>query len=62
MRNLQSSALIDNTQTSPQLVEIRASDVNKRRLSEFNMNFTIKRPVTEEDASKAGKAGAARKG
>jgi Tfp pilus assembly protein PilN len=62
MRNLQSSALVDNTQTSPQLVEIKASDVNKRRLSEFNMNFTIKRPVTEEDASKAGKAGAAKKG
>jgi len=62
MRNLQNSALIDNTQTSPQLVEIKASDVNKRRLSEFNMNFTIKRPVTEEDATKAGKAGAAKKG
>jgi type IV pilus assembly protein PilN len=62
MRNLQSSALVENTATSPQLVEIKASDVNKRRLSEFNMNFTIKRPVTEEDASKAGKAGAARKG
>ena len=62
MRNLQNSALVDNTQTSPQLVEIKASDVNKRRLSEFNMNFTIKRPVTEEDATKAGKAGAAKKG
>jgi type IV pilus assembly protein PilN len=62
MRNLQSSTLVENSQTSPQLVEIRASDVNKRRLSEFNMNFTIKRPVTDEDASKAGKAGAAKKG
>jgi hypothetical protein len=36
--------------------------VNKRRLSEFNMNFMIKRPVAE-DASKAGKAApAAKKG
>ena len=65
MRNLQSSQLIESSGVSPQLVEIRASDVNKRRLSEFNMNFTIKRPVTAEDeskAGKAGKAGAARKG
>jgi type IV pilus assembly protein PilN len=62
MRNLQSSALADNTPTSPQLVEIKAVEVNKRRLSEFNMNFTIRRPVTAEDAAKAGKAGAAKKG
>jgi hypothetical protein len=62
MRNLQSSALLENSAISPQLVEIKASDVNKRRLAEFNMNFTIKRPVTAEEASKAGKAGAARKG
>jgi type IV pilus assembly protein PilN len=62
MRNLQSSALLENSAISPQLVEIKASDVNTRRLAEFNMNFTIKRPVTAEEASKAGKAGAARKG
>jgi type IV pilus assembly protein PilN len=62
MRNLQSSPLIEASSMSPQLVEIKASDVNKRRLAEFNMNFTIKRPVTAEDVSKAGKAGAARKG
>jgi type IV pilus assembly protein PilN len=62
MRNLQGSSIVDNTPTSPQLVEIKATDVNKRRLSEFNMNFTIKRPVAEE-AAKAGKAApAAKKG
>jgi type IV pilus assembly protein PilN len=62
MRNLQASPIVDNTPTSPQLVEIKATDVNKRRLSEFNMNFMIKRPVAE-DASKAGKAApAAKKG
>ncbi len=62
MRNLQSSSIVENTPTSPQLVEIKATDVNKRRLSEFNMNFTIKRPVVEEPA-KAGKpAEAAKKG
>ena len=59
MRNLQSSPIVDITPTSPQLVEIKAADVNKRRLSEFNMNFNIKRPVVEEP----GKAGdAAKKG
>jgi type IV pilus assembly protein PilN len=62
MRNLQGSQIVENTPTSPQLVEIKATDVNKRRLSEFNMNFMIKRPVAE-DASKAGKAApAAKKG
>jgi type IV pilus assembly protein PilN len=62
MRNLQNSSIVENTPTSPQLVEIKATDVNKRRLSEFNMNFTIKRPVVEEPA-KAGKpAAAAKKG
>lgn len=61
MRNLQNSSIVEITPTSPQLVEIKATDVNKRRLSEFNMNFTIKRPPVE-DPSKAGKAAAAGKG
>jgi type IV pilus assembly protein PilN len=57
MRNLQSSPIIENNPASPQLVEIKASEVNKRRLSEFNLNFLLKRPVVEEP----GKAGAAAK-
>ncbi len=63
MRNLQSSPIIENNPASPQLVEIKASEVNKRRLSEFNLNFILKRPVTDEPdkAGKAGKAGAAAK-
>jgi type IV pilus assembly protein PilN len=62
MRNLQSSPIVEVTQTSPQLVEIKATEINKRRLSEFNMNFILKRPATEEPG-KAGKAGdAAKKG
>lgn len=62
MRNLQSSAIVEVTQASPQLVEIKASEVNKRRLSEFNLNFILKRPAVEEPG-KAGKAGpAAKKG
>jgi hypothetical protein len=44
------------------LVEIKASEVNKRRLSEFNLNFILKRPAVEEPG-KAGKAApAAKKG
>jgi type IV pilus assembly protein PilN len=62
MRNLQSSPIVEVSATSPQLVEIKAAEVNKKRLSEFNMNFTIKRPVAEQ-AGKAGKApDAAKKG
>jgi type IV pilus assembly protein PilN len=57
MRNLQASPILEVTQVSPQLVEIKASEVNKRRLSEFNLNFVLKRPVVEEP----GKAGAAAK-
>jgi type IV pilus assembly protein PilN len=60
MRNLQSSPIVDITPTSPQLVEIKASEVNKRRLSEFNMNFNIKRPMVEEP-DKGGKAAVAAK-
>jgi type IV pilus assembly protein PilN len=57
MRNLQSSPIVEISPASPQLVEIKASEVNKRRLSEFNLNFVLKRPVTEEQpATKAGAA------
>jgi type IV pilus assembly protein PilN len=61
MRNVGSSLYLEN----PQLVEIKAASVNNKRVSEFNLNFTIKRTQTEEaamDAAKAGKAGAAKKG
>jgi len=57
MRNLASSPYLEN----PVLVEIKAAAVNNKRVSEFNMNFSIKRTQTEE-AAKAGKAGAAKKG
>ncbi len=54
MRNFGSSPYLE----SPDLVEIRSSTVNNKRISEFVMNVNIKRPQLE-DASKAGKAGAA---
>ena len=63
-RRPMSVAVVQNTPLSPQLVEIKATEVNKKRMSEFNMNFLMKRPVGEE-ADKGGKAApaaAAKKG
>jgi type IV pilus assembly protein PilN len=59
MRNFGSSPYLEN----PDLVEIRSSSVNNKRISEFTMNVGIKRPQLE-DASKAAKAApaAAKKG
>ena len=51
MRNFGSSPYLEN----PDLVEIRAATVNNKRISEFVMNVSIRRPQLE-DASKAGKA------
>ena len=51
MRNFGSSPYLEN----PDLVEIRSATVNNKRISEFVMNVSIKRPQLE-DASKAGKA------
>ncbi len=58
MRNLEASPYL----TNPDLVEIRVATVNNKRLSEFNMNVSIKRQQTEAEAGKAGaaKAGAAK--
>lgn len=48
MRNLQDSSVIEVSPASPQLVEIKASEVNKKRLSEFSLNLLVKRPAIEE--------------
>lgn len=55
MRNLEASPYLQN----PDLVEIRASNVNNKRLSEFNMNVSIRRLQTESDAAKGGPGNAA---
>jgi len=47
MRNIETSPWL----TNPGLVEVKASMVEKRRLSEFNLNFQLKRT----DATEAGK-------
>lgn len=55
MRNLEASPYLEN----PDLVEIRATSINNKRLSEFNMNVGIKRQQPDAGAAKggAGKAG-----
>jgi len=54
MRNIEASPWLG----SPGLVEVRATTVDKRRVSEFNMNLSLKRPTPEKDAPKS----AAKKG
>jgi type IV pilus assembly protein PilN len=51
MRNFAGSPYLEN----PELVEIKAVTVSNKRVSEFNMNVSLKRQQTEE-AGKAGKA------
>ena len=48
MRNIESSPWL----ASPGLVEVKASTVNKRRISEFNLNFSVKRTEPPKDAVK----------
>jgi type IV pilus assembly protein PilN len=55
MRNIESSPWL----ADPKLVEIKASTVNKKRLSEFNMNLVVKR-VQLKDAAKDTAKGAAK--
>jgi type IV pilus assembly protein PilN len=49
MRNIESSPWL----AAPGLVEVKASSVEKRRVSEFNLNFQLKRPEAK-DAKDAG--------
>ena len=64
MRNIESSPWL----TNPGLVEVKAANIEKRRVAEFNLNFQLKSPQAKDaskDASKgAGKAAqpAAKKG
>jgi len=52
MRNLGASPYLEK----PDLVEIKAATVSKKRVSEFSMNVSLKQLQTE-DAAKADKAG-----
>jgi type IV pilus assembly protein PilN len=54
MQNIEQSPWLEK----PELVEVKASIVDKRRLSEFNMYFSLKRPETKAGARPDSKAGA----
>jgi type IV pilus assembly protein PilN len=54
MRNFSGSPYLEN----PELVEIKAVSLANKRVSEFNMNVSLKPLATEQAAGKAGKAGA----
>lgn len=59
MRNIESSPWLGN----PGLVEVKAAIVDKRRVSEFNLNFQVKRPEPPEQPKEPARAGAeAKKG
>ena len=59
MRNVESSPWLE----APVLVEIKAATVDKKRVSEFNLNFSVKRPQPSEAGKGAPKAApAAKKG
>jgi type IV pilus assembly protein PilN len=54
MRNIESSPWLAN----PGLVEVKASTVEKRRLSEFSLNFELKRPEVTDDSKPGAKPAA----
>jgi type IV pilus assembly protein PilN len=54
MRNIESSPWLEK----PVLIEVKASTVDKRRLSEFNLNLSLKRVVTDDKSGKGAKPAA----
>jgi type IV pilus assembly protein PilN len=56
MRNIESSPWLEN----PVLVEVKASSVDKKRVSEFNLFFSLKRAAPEDKAAKPGAKPAAK--
>ncbi len=48
MRNIESSPWLGN----PELIEVKAATVDKRRVSEFNMNLAIKRAAVDKSGDK----------
>jgi type IV pilus assembly protein PilN len=61
MRNIESSPWL----TNPSLVEIKATNLGKMRISEFNLRLAMKRPKvgeSKDEAKDAAKAAPAKKG
>jgi type IV pilus assembly protein PilN len=52
MRNIEASPWLG----SPGLVEVKAATVDKRRVSEFTLNLSLKRPAPEKGAAKGAPA------
>jgi len=48
MRNIESSPWLER----PELVEVKASSIDKRRLSEFTLNLSLKRVATDDKSGK----------
>ena len=48
MRNIEASPWLEN----PRLIEIKAVQVDKRRLNEFNLEASLKRAPVEEGGKK----------
>src|SRR3954462_335129 len=48
MRNIDASPWLER----PELIEVRSATVEKRRVSDFEMNLSLKRVVAKDDASK----------
>jgi type IV pilus assembly protein PilN len=59
MRNVEASPFLEN----PELIEVRAANIDRKRVSQFNMNISLKRSTTEaKDAGKGAPKPAAKKG
>ena len=58
MRNIESSPWLEK----PELIEVKAANVDKRRVSEFNMFLSLKRTPTEAPKGAAPAKDAAKKG
>ncbi|MBI4123885.1 MAG: PilN domain-containing protein [Betaproteobacteria bacterium] len=58
MRNIESSRWLEN----PVLVEVKAANVDKKRVSEFNLFLFLKRTAADESKAKPGAKPAAKKG
>jgi type IV pilus assembly protein PilN len=58
MRNIEASPWLEK----PELIEVRAASVDKRRVSEFNLFLSLKRVATEDKGGKAPAKAAAKKG
>ena len=58
MRNIDASPWLEK----PELIEVRASNVANKRVSEFNLFLSLKRVATEDKGAKAPAKGAAKKG